>query len=158
MKLYADRPAVWFRQLTLDLGVLAWTLVWVRLAETLHGRVMDLAEPGRRLEDAGTGLAGSLSEAGAKAGGVPLVGDALSAPLDKAGAAGAMLAEAGRNQQEAVGDLALVLAALVLVLPLGLVAFGWLPRRVRWIVRATAARRCLRTDGGLDVLALRALA
>ncbi|MGH3327284.1 MAG: hypothetical protein ACRDPT_05720, partial [Streptomycetales bacterium] len=122
MKLYADRPAVWLRQLTLDLGVLAWTLLWVELAGRLHDRVMDLAAPGRRLEDAGAGLAGGLSEAGAKADGVPVIGDALRAPLDKASGAGAMLAEAGRNQQEAVADLALALAVLAVILPVAVVA------------------------------------
>ena len=57
-----------------------------------------------------------------------------------------------------VHDLALVLAAVVVGLPLCLVVFGWLPLRVRWIRRASAAAALRDAESGRDLLALRALA
>ena len=46
----------------------------------------------------------------------------------------------------------------VLIFPLGLVLFGWLPLRLRWMRRAGAARALRNAPAGRDLLALRALA
>jgi hypothetical protein len=67
------------------------------------------------------------------------------------------LADAGREQQELIGDVSLAMAATLLVFPLGLVLFGWLPLRVRWMRRAGAAAALRRAPAGRDLLALRAL-
>ena len=78
--------------------------------------------PGQKLEGAGTGLADNLADAGGKVGRVPLVGDELTAPFEQAADAARSLAEAGRDQQELVGNLALALAvARCWSFPLGLV-------------------------------------
>ena len=110
-----------------------------------------LAVPGQKLEGAGGGLADNLADAGGKVGRVPLVGDELTAPFTRAADAARALAEAGRDQQELVGQLALGAghrgagrsrSALVL--------FGWLPLRLRWMRRAgaaTALRRRARRPG-----------
>ena len=95
-----------------------------------------LAVPGQKLEGAGGGLADNLADAGGKVGRVPLVGDELTGPFTKAADAARAVAEAGRDQQELVGQLALALSIAVLVFPLGLVLFGWLPLRLRWMRRA----------------------
>jgi hypothetical protein len=89
--------------------------------------------------------------------GVPAVGDALASPFRGAAAAARALAEAGQGQQDAVRRLALVLSLLLLAVPLGLVFFGWLPLRVRWIRRATTAAALRGAPAGRDLLALRAL-
>ena len=47
---------------------------------------------------------------------------------------------------------------LLLIVPLALVLFVWLPLRIRWIRRASSPRRCAREPAGRDLLALRALA
>ena len=44
---YAQHPAVRLRQVTADLGVLAWVVLWVLVARTVHAAVLVLAEPGR---------------------------------------------------------------------------------------------------------------
>jgi hypothetical protein len=46
----------------------------------------------------------------------------------------------------------------VLIFPLGLVVFGWLPLRLRWKRRAGAAAVLATAPAGRDLLALRALA
>ncbi len=132
--------------------------MWIRAALWLHDQVEKLGVPGAKLEGAGTGLADNLADAGGKVGRVPIVGDELTAPFEKAAEAARSLAEAGRDQQELVGNLALALAVITLVFPIGLVLLGWLPLRVRWIRRAGAAASLRSAESGRDLLALRALA
>ncbi|MGK5522885.1 hypothetical protein ACSNN9_26500 [Micromonospora sp. URMC 107] len=158
MKIYADRFPTAVRQMITDLLVVAWVYGAIRGALWLHDLVQKLAVPGRKLEGAGGGLADNLAEAGGKVGRVPLVGDELTAPFERAATAARSLAEAGRDQQELVDQLALALAVAVLVFPLGLVLFGWLPLRVRWMRRAASAAKLAAAPAGRDLLALRALA
>jgi hypothetical protein len=158
VKIYADRYPTFLRQVVVDLFVVAWVYAWVRVSLWLHDLVEKLAVPGQKLEGAGTGLADNLADAGSKVGRVPLVGDELTAPFEKAAAAARSLAEAGRDQQEIVGHLALALALLTVAFPLALVVFGWLPLRIRWIRRASAGAALRTAPAGRDLLALRALA
>ncbi|GHJ14236.1 MULTISPECIES: hypothetical protein [unclassified Micromonospora] len=158
MKIYADRFPTALRQLLTDLLVVVWVYAAIRFALWLHDLVEKLAVPGQKLEGAGGGLADNLADAGGKVGRVPLVGDELTAPFTRAADAARAMAEAGRDQQELVGQLALALTVAVLVFPLGLVLFGWLPLRVRWMRRAGAAKAMSAAPAGRDLLALRALA
>ncbi|WP_091664827.1 hypothetical protein [Micromonospora auratinigra] len=158
MKIYADRFPTALRQLLTDLLVVAWVYASIRFALWLHDLVEKLAVPGQKLEGAGGGLADNLAEAGGKVGRVPLVGDELTTPFKRAAEAARSVAEAGRDQQELVGQLALALSLAVLVFPLGLVLFGWLPLRVRWMRRAGSAKALATAPAGRDLLALRALA
>nr|WP_204342560.1 hypothetical protein [Micromonospora terminaliae] len=158
VKIYADRFPTALRQLLTDLLVVVWVYAAIRFALWVHDLVEKLAVPGQKLEGAGGGLADNLADAGGKVGRVPLVGDELTTPFTKAAEAARAVAEAGRDQQELVGQLALALAVAVLVFPLGLVLFGWLPLRVRWMRRAGAAKALAAAPAGRDLLALRALA
>lgn len=158
VKIYADRFPTALRQLLTDLLVVVWVYASIRFALWLYDLVEKLAVPGRKLEGAGAGLADNLAEAGGKVGRVPLVGDELTAPFTKAAEAARAVADAGRDQQDLVGQLALALSIAVLVFPLGLVLFGWLPLRVRWMRRAGSARALAAAPAGRDLLALRALA
>jgi len=157
VRIYADRPRVALRQLLADLLVVAWVYVAVRGALWLHDLVAQLAVPGRKLEEAGGGLAGNFAEVGGKVGRVPLVGDELTSPFERAAQAAQSVADAGADQQALVGRLALALTVAVLIFPLGIVLFGWLPLRLRWIRRAGAARALRAAPAGRDLLALRAL-
>jgi hypothetical protein len=158
VKIYADRFPTAARQLLTDLIVVAWVYLSIRAAMWLHDLVQKLAVPGQKLEGAGGGLADNLADAGGKIGRVPVVGDDLTAPFEKAAAAARTVAEAGRDQQDLVGDLALALSLIALALPLGLVLLGWLPLRIRWIRRASAAAALRSAPAGRALLALRALA
>jgi hypothetical protein len=158
VKIYADRYPTFLRQVVVDLFVVAWVYAWIRISLWLHDLVEKLSVPGQKLEGAGSGLADNLADAGSKVGRVPLVGDELTAPFEKAAAAARSVADAGRDQQEIVGHLALALALLTVAFPLALVVFGWLPLRIRWIRRASAGAALRKAPAGRDLLALRALA
>ena len=158
MKLYADRSPVAIRQFVTDALVAVWVYAWVRIAMDLFDLVQKLAAPGRKLESAGDGLARNLNSAGDKINGVPGVPDSVAAPFNDAGKAAASLAEAGRDQQAVVNDLAWILALIVAVVPILFVVGVWLPLRVRWMRRAGSAARLGKATAGRDLLALRALA
>jgi len=157
VRIYADRPGRGLRQALTDLLVAVWVVGWIWAATKVYDQVQRLAIPGQKMENAGTGMVGGFSEAGDKVDNVPGVGDALSTPFDKAAGAAQTLADAGREQQAAVHNLAIAIVVLLLVLPMGLVLFVWLPLRVRWVRRASFATTLRRVRGGRDLLALRAL-
>lgn len=157
MRIYADLPGVGLRQLLTDLMVIAWVGFWIWAARWVYDRVSVLAIPGQKIESAGVGMSDGLADAGNRVGGVPAVGDELAAPFNTAAGAADALAEAGRAQQDGVHNLAIAIVFLVVIVPLGIVVFGWLPLRLRWIRRATLAATLRSRPAGRDLLALRAL-
>ncbi len=154
MRMYAQTPMYRARQLLGDLILLAWCLAWVLIAVFLHGLVSELAGPGRLLEDAGRNLTSSMSDVSDAVGDVPVAGDALQEPFDLVGGVGDQLRDAGQSEQDAVAALALWLALVIAVLPILWALFRWLPRRLRWIREAAAARRVI---DDVELFALRAL-
>lgn len=156
--MYADRLPTAIRQLLTDLLVVFWVYAWIRAGIWINDMVEKLGVPGQKLQEAGTGIAGNLGDIGGKVGRVPLVGDELTAPFNSAADAARSLAEAGRQQQEVVDNLALAMALLIVAVPLALVLFLWLPLRLRWMRRAAVAAKVRNEPAGQDLLALRALA
>ena len=157
MRFYAQTPVRLTRQIGGDLAVLAWIVFWVLIARAVHGAVMTLAVAGQKVEEAGNSLSSSFSDAANGAGQIPLAGDALATPFEKARDAANGVAAAGVSQQDAVAKVALILALLVALVPIIWLLVKWLPGRVRWVRAATAAART-RDRGDAPLLALRALA
>lgn len=157
MTLYADSPLRRARQIITDLLVAAWVVLWIKVAVHLYDLVRRLATPGRAIEDAGTSMSGSLNGAGDRAASIPGVGGPIASGLRKAADGAHGLTSAGQVQQDVVHDLAWYLAIGLIAVPMAMVLFGWLPLRVRWVMRASTARRLRDDPAGLDLLALRAL-
>jgi len=158
MSFYAQHPALRARQVAVDLGMVAWVVLWVLVARVVHRAVLVLAEPGRAIEDLGTSVAGNMTSAAEAAGDVPLVGDELAAPFQALSDASGSVRGAGQAAQDAVATLAFVLAAVLVVLPVGWLLSRWLPERLRYAREAGAARRLLTGTPELEILAARALA
>jgi hypothetical protein len=158
VKLYAERLPTAIRQLLTDILVVIWVYAWVRAGLWVHGMVEKLAVPGQKLESAGGGIADNLADAGGKVGRVPLVGDQLVKPFNGAASAARSIADAGREQQAVVDQMALLLALVAVAVPMALVLFVWLPLRLRWMRRAGVASSVRDAAAGRDLLALRALA
>ena len=158
MTLYSELPARRTRQVVADVVVAVWTVVWIRVGLALHDAVMALAAPGREIADAGSGLENNLRSAGERVSSVPLIGDDVRTPFDRAGDAGAALRGAGEAQVAAVEALATFLGVTVALLPIVALLLLWLPRRIRFARQATAAAALLRSGADLDLFALRALA
>jgi hypothetical protein len=146
VRFYADRLPTAIRQLITDLVVVIWVYAWIRAGLWVHDMVLKLGVPGEKLQSAGTGIADNLA------------GGELTKPFAGAAGAARAIAEAGRQQQEIVGNVALIVAIVSVSLPLALVLFLWLPLRLRWMRRAGVASVVRDQPAGRDLLALRALA
>ncbi|CAB4925344.1 hypothetical protein R4172_17760 [Rhodococcus kroppenstedtii] len=158
MIVYANTPAKRTRQITADVAVGLWAVLWIRVGKYLYDALQLLTEPGRRLADAGSSLSSNLRAAGDTVSGIPLVGNRVRDPFDRASGAGSTLRDAGLTQIDAVETVALVLSLIVATIPISIVVLPWLRSRVRFVRRAQAVTELLATSpGAADLLALRAL-
>jgi hypothetical protein len=159
MKLYADRPDRLVGQLLGDLLVVVLVYLCVRLGLGTHGRIGELAGPGRDAEAQARGLDGTLRDAAGKVDDTPLVGGTVAAPFRALARTSRDLAASAQAYQDAVERVAVLAGVLVAVVPILLLLAVWLPRRVGWVLEASAADRLVRRSAAADdLLAVRALA
>jgi hypothetical protein len=155
---YADLPARRTRQVLGDVWLVLWSALWIWAGFRVHDLVMNLAAPGIAVADGATDLAGSIDSAGDSISQVPLVGETLGAPFDGMSSAALSIADAGQATADAVSLLARFLAIALAVLGIASFAMFWVPIRIAFIRRATAARRFVDAAEDLDLFALRAMA
>ena len=141
-----------------DAWLVLWSALWVWAAFRVHDLVMNLAAPGLAVAEGATDLAGSIDSAGDSISQVPLVGDTLGAPFEGMSSAALSIADAGQATADAVSLLARFLAIALAVLGIASFAMFWVPIRIAFIRRATAARRFVDAAEDLDLFALRAMA
>jgi hypothetical protein len=158
VKLYSDVGTQRFGQVVGDLMLVAWIWLCVELGQLVFKVTNALGTPGRKAAEAGDGLAGDLRRLSEPIGKVPAVGDQLRSPIDGAAGAAGRMAQAGRDQAHAVEQLAYVLAGVTIGLPILFALLIWLPRRIRFSRRASAAQRFIDSAADLDLFALRAMA
>ncbi len=158
MKLYADTPARRTRQIVSDVWMLFWIVLWIWIGVKIDDLVMNLAVPGRKLAEAGDGFEGGLLDAGDKVADVPLIGENIRTPFEKASEAGGALRGAGEAQVDAVDKLATFLGVTIAVMPILILLVLWAPIRIRFIRQATSAQKFIDAAPDLDLFALRALA
>lgn len=157
MKLYSDYPARRGAQILADLVALGIIAAAMWAGTLVYSAIAVLAAFGKTIEDAGDGFEQTMADAGETLGGVPFIGGGIRQPFDAASGAGTLLAQAGQAQQDLVMTAALTVAIVVAALPILLVLWIWLRRRLGWARRATEARNLSRLPDGPDLLALRAL-
>jgi hypothetical protein len=145
VKLYSAVRTQRFWQVFGDLMLLGWIALCTALGLAVFRITNALGYPGRKAASAGDGLAEDLRKLSEPVGRIPVVGDELRAPVD--GAAGA-----------AVEQLAYLLAGVTITLPVLFALLIWLPRRIRFSRRATAAQKFIDNAADLDLFALRAMA
>ncbi|MEW2389855.1 hypothetical protein AB0933_16050 [Streptomyces venezuelae] len=133
---YAQNPARRTHQLAGDAGVLLWTALWATAAVVTYRLACLLALP-RALQQHSAPL--------------PLVGGRVDNALRRIAAVVDAMDPVTVRTAVAVGAVALF------VVPVGLVLNAWLPRRLRWIRQAGAARDLAASDDGRELLALRTL-
>ncbi|MEZ5191227.1 MAG: hypothetical protein R2734_00830 [Nocardioides sp.] len=130
MKMYADTPVRRTLQLVGDLLFLVWLVAWVWVGGVVHDGTAALAEPGHAISGAATSLGAGLAEAGGRLGDVPLVGDGIAVPFDRAAAASGRLAEAGQAEARAAERLGFWLGLSIAAIPILVVTAFYLPGRV----------------------------
>ena len=155
---YSEIPARRARQILGDLWLVAWTALWIWAGIRLHDLVMNLATPALTIAEGAEDLSLSIDEAGAAVAAVPLIGEAMSAPFGGMSDAALGISDAGQATADAVSLLARFLAIALVVVAVMSWAVIWVPMRVIFIRRATAARHFVDANDDLDLLALRAMA
>ena len=158
MKIYSDYAGHRSRQILVDVLSLTAIAAWAWLGYTIYALVMNLADFGVQMEEAGEGFKDTMTEVGNNLGDVPLIGGGIRAPFDAASDAGASLESAGQAQQDAVQQLATGLGVGIAVLPILTILIFWLVPRIRFARRAGVAKQLVKSGASVDLLALRALA
>ncbi|HTL41788.1 MAG TPA: hypothetical protein VL294_09965 [Pseudolysinimonas sp.] len=157
MKVYSDYSSRRTSQIIGDVVAVGLIAVFAWCGALVYGAIAVLAAFGKTIEDAGDGFEQTMADAGDTLGGVPLIGGGIRQPFDAASGAGSLLAQAGQAQQDVVMTAATIVGIVVAALPILLVLWIWLRRRLKWSRRATEARDLAKLQDGQDLLALRAL-
>ncbi|GAB6897999.1 hypothetical protein JCM9957A_10890 [Kineosporia succinea] len=155
---YAATPGRAVVQVLADLSVVLWAVAWYYVGKAVHTAISAIADVGADVESGANGISSNLSGAGKSAGDIPLAGDALAKPLNAAAGAAGDIASAGHGLDEKATFLAILLALAVAIPPVLAIVVPWILLRLRFARRAGATAELARTDGGADLLALRALA
>lgn len=159
MKLYADLPLRRLSQLLGDLVVLALVYLSIQVGQAAHEAVSALAQPGMEAEQQARRLDGALSDAARDVRETPLVGEELGRPFRALASTSRDLASTAQDYQDTVADVAALTGLVVALVPIAVLLIVWLPRRLRWVVDASAAVRLLRdSPGANELLAVRAIA
>ncbi|HEX2849021.1 MAG TPA: hypothetical protein VHN98_00640, partial [Acidimicrobiales bacterium] len=157
-RFYAETSRLRTRQIVLDVAVVVWSAVWVRLGLSLFHAVDRLRSAGDSAEAAGAGLASRLSAIAKTIGGVPLAGGALERPFVDAADASRSLQQAGATASSAVHTVALWAGVLLALVPIIWLLARYAPGRIRWIREATAAAAIRIDADDLRLFAIRAIA
>jgi len=155
---YATVPSRLLAQLISDIVIAVWSIIWLLVGMAVHSAVSTIAAVGRQVQTGANGVADNLNTAGDRTDDVPLVGDALTAPLRAASEAALDIAGAGHSLDTTASWLAWVLAIAVAAPPILFVAMPWLFLRIRFFRRKWTALALAATPAGEQLLALRALA
>ncbi|WP_372345841.1 hypothetical protein [Streptomyces sp. KL116D] len=137
---YAHHPGRRVRQVLGDGAVLLWTAGWAAAAVVAHRLISVQARPAPHPRPR-----------------IPLLGPRMNGTLHDVALAGDRLASAAPPGAGPARALALLAAVALFVVPVGLLLLLWLPRRLRWVRQAAAARDLAATEDGRELLALRAL-
>jgi hypothetical protein len=160
VKLYPSQPAARRRTLASDVLALLLVVLFGVLGLKVYDTVDELAVLGTGVKDAGGAVTEGFGAAGDAVSAAPLVGDELGEALGEAGeATGGPVEEAGREGEDAVHDLALLLGLLVFLLPTAVYLWQVAPRRLRQIRALSATSRALSgemTPARRQALAMRA--
>ncbi|MEV3855390.1 hypothetical protein AB0J38_13810 [Streptomyces sp. NPDC050095] len=135
---YAHQPGRRTRQALGDGAALLWVGGWAATAVVAH-----------RLITLSAGLHARPR--------IPLLGPRMNGTLHDVARASDRLAGAAPSGAGPTQALALLAAVALFVVPVGLLLALWLPRRLRWVRQAAAARDLAATEDGRELLALRAL-
>lgn len=155
---YAERRTRMLAQVGADVFVAAWIVLWWWVGRVTQRTVAAIADPARRSGGAARQLSDHIREAAEQAGRVPGIGVELRKPFDDAVGSLQSVITAADDQVVSIERAGLLLGWLVFLIPVVLLVVLWLPARIRFLVRARAARRFLDSPADLDLFALRAMA
>jgi hypothetical protein len=144
VRFYPDIAAPRAAAILSDLLILLLLVLLAWLGLKVHDTVAELASVPHAVSDGGSAIQRGFESAGDAVGDAPVVGEPLGGALRDAGAStGGLMAEAGRQGEDDVNDLADLLGALVFLLPAVVVLARYVPTRITAARRLTAAARTI---------------
>src|SRR5918998_353485 len=147
MRLYPDTADDRGRAVARDALTLLALIVLAWLAIKVHDAVDQLAVLGTGVRDSGEVVQTGFDSAGDAVDGVPVVGGELGDALRDAGeGTGGNVADAGREGEEKVHDLADLLGFLFFAVPASVLLALTLPARIRQVRDLNASERLLDTS------------
>lgn len=147
MRLYPDTADDRGRAVARDALTILALIVLGWLALKVHNAVDELAVLGTGVRDSGEVVQTGFESAGDAVDGVPVVGGELGDALRDAGeGTGGEVAQAGRDGEERVHDLADLLGLLFFAVPATILLVTTLPARIRQIRDLNASGRLLDTS------------
>ena len=159
MRLYPDTADDRGRAVARDALTILTLIVLAWLALKVHDAVDELAVLGEGVRDSGEVVQNGLDSAGDAVDGVPVVGGELGDALRDAGeGTGGEVADAGREGEQRVHDLADLLGLLFFAVPASILLVLTLPARIRQVRELNASDRLLdvSTDERRRLVAMRA--
>ena len=159
MRLYPDTPDDRGRAVARDALTVLALIVLAWLAITVHNAVDELAVLGTGVRDSGEVVQNGFEAAGDAVEDVPVVGGPVGDALRDAGqGTGGEVAQAGRDGEERVHDLADLLGLLFFLVPAAVLLVTTLPARIRQVRELNASERLLdtSTDERRRLIAMRA--
>lgn len=157
MKLYADTPARRTTQVMIDVLLLSWCALAVWLGTLVHQRALVAQSGAQKLEAGSTSLSQNMTSAADAVASIPLVGDAVRQPFDRAAATGRDMAGSGHDLATGLGRFAVLLGVLTALLPIVMALLPWCLTRLRFALAAGRLARLRAMPGGMRLLALEAL-
>jgi hypothetical protein len=157
MSFYARRPWRLVGQLTADLFVIVWIVLWWLAGRATERSVNSIAAPARSTGEAARSLSDQIRQAADQAARVPGLGDELRRPFDEAAGSLQGVIAAADQQVINIERTGALLGWLVFLIPVLMLLVIWLPARIRFFLRARAAQRFLDAQADLDLFALRAM-
>lgn len=154
LSFYADLPGRRVRQIVGDVLILVWVVVWTLIGQEVYSRATTQGKGAQKLETAGGDFSESMGDAGSKLGKVPVIGEDIQDPFNKASSAGDHVAQAGHDIQIGAEQLGQLLGTLTAMVPICLVLAFWAQARWRYARKVRIARAL---DGytGPDIEAVR---
>lgn len=158
MAVYAKPSWRLVGQVVADLATVGVSVGSYMAGRATYHAIWDLTNPLSGTGATLSSLQSKLSEAAAKAGQIPAVGESLRAPLaDMAAQVGTVISQIS-DQVGLIQRIAGLAGLAVFLVPLVAWWLLWLPARVRFARESGAAKRMLAAGVGLDLFALRGLA
>ena len=164
IKIWSELPIARLKEQVADVATLLWVVFWGSIAWRLFQFLAGFAEAGRTIRAGGETMVQSGRDLGESLAGLPLVGSQVrDIARDAFGGAGRPLSDFGRELEQFILVVAVVLALLLALVTLG----PWLTRYLPWrwarLQRVRAAHRAIRTapdmtDASIErTLAMRAV-
>lgn len=157
MVVYDTRPTRRARQVLGDVLVVVGCVLAVLVGRDVAGSIARLASIGTRVQDEGSAFQQQLAATARALAGIPLAGDAVSAPLRRASEHAGAIADAGAQQHDTAVHVSQLVGGGLTVVVVALLVLVWLRTRGRFVGTATATSRVDRSPDGEELLALRAL-